>query len=300
MTTEGPKVKINGLTTVYRENYKTYKTYKSGKYTGPVSIGDNEYYDEPYAIEKYVNRKKNGDIIEKVEKGVPGIMKYDNDDVYVGYFRRYPDGKGTMTYANGDVYDGEWHEGSRRGKGILTTANGNVYDGEWISDWGEMSVIFRGKSKDGVSVFLSPKESSYTFPDGTTFNKKTGAKTGVLTLPNGKKLRITGLVLDPNAPDTSTNNNERVISLQAMTYNVLKKNPGVLYETLENIDEKKKENVVKLLGYIQEEERARKQEEERARKQEEQKTKGEQTGSGQRKKTNKKRTKRRSTHRKRK
>lgn len=305
MTTPGPIVKINGLTTRYYKN-KPVKMlngdyYISGKYTGPIATGNSEYYDDPYAIEDYENKNKKGVVIEKVEKGVKGKMEYENGDVYVGYFRRHPDGKGTMTYSNGDVYDGEWHEGTRRGKGKMTTANGNVYDGEWRSDPSKMNgVIFRGKTKDGVSVFLSSKEISYTFPDDTTFNKKPGAKTGVLTLQNKKKLKIPGLLLDPNSPDTNTNNNEGVVSLQAMARHVLKTNPGVLHETLENIGEKEKENVVKLLGYIQEEEGLlKKKSKEELKKKEEQKTKGEQTGSGKRK-TNKKRTKRRSTHRKRK
>jgi hypothetical protein len=31
-------------------------------------------------------------------------------------------------------YEGEWNQGRRHGKGILTFANGDCYDGEWEND----------------------------------------------------------------------------------------------------------------------------------------------------------------------
>ena len=36
-----------------------------------------------------------------------------------------------MTFANGDVYDGEWKDSKRHGKGKMTSAVGDVYDGKW-------------------------------------------------------------------------------------------------------------------------------------------------------------------------
>merc|ERR1711990_1073570 len=43
-------------------------------------------------------------------------------------------GKWKCTYANGDVYDGDFKDGNFHGKGTYTWANGNVYVGEWKDD----------------------------------------------------------------------------------------------------------------------------------------------------------------------
>ena len=60
---------------------------------------------------------------------------YANGDIYEGEYR---DGKrnghGIYTFANGAVYDGEWLDGKFSGHGVLTYANGDVYDGEWLED----------------------------------------------------------------------------------------------------------------------------------------------------------------------
>jgi len=40
------------------------------------------------------------------------------------------DGTGTLTYANGDHYDGEWHDGKPDGQGSFTTSS-EVISGEW-------------------------------------------------------------------------------------------------------------------------------------------------------------------------
>ena len=40
-----------------------------------------------------------------------------------------------MTHANGDVYQGEWHEGKAQGYGVFVDAKkGNMYDGMWKND----------------------------------------------------------------------------------------------------------------------------------------------------------------------
>ncbi|MBK8428971.1 MAG: caspase family protein [Saprospiraceae bacterium] len=51
---------------------------------------------------------------------------------YVGEFKNeLPHGIGACTYANGDLYDGEWIEGAFGGKGALTLRDGTVVDGFW-------------------------------------------------------------------------------------------------------------------------------------------------------------------------
>lgn len=43
-------------------------------------------------------------------------------------------GNGTCSYANGDVYTGEWNEGKKHGKGEMLWADGQKYDGSWEYD----------------------------------------------------------------------------------------------------------------------------------------------------------------------
>ena len=45
-----------------------------------------------------------------------------------------PEGRGTMVFASGDMYEGQWLAGERQGRGKLTNATGNVYEGEWAKD----------------------------------------------------------------------------------------------------------------------------------------------------------------------
>lgn len=56
-----------------------------------------------------------------------------------------PHGQGTMKYHQGDVYEGEWHEGNQSGQGKLLYANGDVYEG----------TFFEGSS-DGEGVLTCP------------------------------------------------------------------------------------------------------------------------------------------------
>ena len=45
-----------------------------------------------------------------------------------------PHGKGTMTWDNGDVYDGQWRYGKMSGEGTITWYDGTSYTGNWRSD----------------------------------------------------------------------------------------------------------------------------------------------------------------------
>ena len=61
-----------------------------------------------------------------------GTYTYADGDIYVGEFK---DGKrhgqGTYTFANGDKYVGEFKDGEEHGQGIYTFANGSKYVGEY-------------------------------------------------------------------------------------------------------------------------------------------------------------------------
>lgn len=59
-------------------------------------------------------------------------------DRYEGSFKTgYPDGRGTYTWANGEIYDGQWEQGKRNGVGEFTyTEDGKVAfkSGIWEDD----------------------------------------------------------------------------------------------------------------------------------------------------------------------
>lgn len=70
-------------------------------------------------------------------------------DKYEGAFRRgFPHGRGTYTWANGDVYTGQWRNGMRHGRGtFISQENGEItkQSGAWVND------SFLGK--DGAAAF---------------------------------------------------------------------------------------------------------------------------------------------------
>jgi hypothetical protein len=73
-------------------------------------------------------------ILHATESSSLGInQNCSNTAIYQGQFNIYGerDGQGTMTWSNGDVYEGEFFNGTRHGQGTLTFANGSEYVGCW-------------------------------------------------------------------------------------------------------------------------------------------------------------------------
>jgi hypothetical protein len=87
-------------------------------------VGTGTYkYGENNSV--YVGKLVNGD------KEGKGILTWSNGDKYVGMFTKgHATGLGTLTSQN-KVYDGMWKNGFRHGKGKETKPNGDSYDGEW-------------------------------------------------------------------------------------------------------------------------------------------------------------------------
>ena len=83
-----------------------------------------------------------------------------------------PEGRGTMVYASGNMYEGQWLAGRQAGEGRCTFATGNVYEGSYKED------KKHGKGKE-------------TFPDGMVQvncydqNQKVGL--GVFWSADGRK-----------------------------------------------------------------------------------------------------------------
>ena len=77
----------------------------------------------------------NSDGSSTVRLNGQGTIDYDGD-VFTGQLDgdggRH--GKGTMVYANGDKYEGEWYCHEKNGKGTMVYANGDKYEGDWQSE----------------------------------------------------------------------------------------------------------------------------------------------------------------------
>ena len=64
-----------------------------------------------------------------------GTMTYANGQKYVGQWKdgMYY-GQGTYTYASGAKYVGQWKDDQRSGQGTMIYANGEKYVGQWRND----------------------------------------------------------------------------------------------------------------------------------------------------------------------
>lgn len=67
-------------------------------------------------------------------------------------------GKGRMTHANGDIYQGEWVDGKANGMGVFVDTNGSMYEGMWQDDqqhgygtesWNYNKIKFTGEFIEG-------------------------------------------------------------------------------------------------------------------------------------------------------
>ena len=80
-----------------------------------------------------------------------GTITYASGASYVGEWQNNQrNGQGTETYPNGDVYVGEWKDNKRNGQGTITYVNGATYVGE-----------FKDDKRNGQGTF--------TFADGPTY-----------------------------------------------------------------------------------------------------------------------------------
>lgn len=58
-----------------------------------------------------------------------------------------PHGKGVFTFANGDVYDGEWRNGQKHGHGVYKQGN-TTFEGEFVND-----------KRNGPGVLTGPNQN---------------------------------------------------------------------------------------------------------------------------------------------
>ncbi|MGJ3250584.1 MAG: pentapeptide repeat-containing protein [Elainellaceae cyanobacterium] len=99
---------------------------------------------------------------------------YENGTEFYGEFSgNVPaDGRGTMIFANGDRYDGEYRDGRRNGCGTFTFDNGRQYVGQFENDQFEGIGIWTLETGDRyIGEFQANKchgEGTFQFTDGSS------------------------------------------------------------------------------------------------------------------------------------
>ena len=100
---------------------------------------------------------------------------YDDGRVYTGQRngKGKIEGKGLMTWPNGDRYDGMWKKGMQDGEGTYYWANGLVYSGEWKKNYIKGHGTFRfpnGNVMEGDWTAMGTGTGSLVWPDGTRYD----------------------------------------------------------------------------------------------------------------------------------
>ena len=111
---------------------------------------------------KYVLGYKRGVVISE-QQSTEGCIKGNCEN-----------GKGTMKYANGSVYTGQWKDGKRNGKGTHKWPDGSSYTGQWkdnhINGEGTYKnkdgTVYNGQWKDGKP----DGQGTYTNINGVKFS----------------------------------------------------------------------------------------------------------------------------------
>ena len=101
-----------------------------------------------------------------------GTVTFASGNKYVGEYRNGKrNGQGTFTFANGDKHVGEWRDDKRNGQGTYTDANGNKHVGEYRDDKrnGQGTFTFADGNKH-VGEYRDDKRNGqgiFTFANGT-------------------------------------------------------------------------------------------------------------------------------------
>lgn len=122
----------------------------------------------------YVNGKKHGEgefwtkefhFTGNFQNGVPfgpGELNFYGKGTFKGAFLGdYDKGKGTIIYANGDKYIGNWSNYMKTGKGKLIMSNRNIYDGYFKNDMfdGEGVLFIKEDQKQIEGNWANGKEN---------------------------------------------------------------------------------------------------------------------------------------------
>ena len=85
------------------------------------------------------------------------------ESVYEGEYRDgKKNGRGSQTWAGGQIYEGEWRNGKRHGLGTMTWANGQRYEGEWRDHLPNgQGICIDAEVRDGDMAYAHRYEGSW-------------------------------------------------------------------------------------------------------------------------------------------
>jgi len=104
---------------------------------------------------------------------------YGNGDTYQGEMRlegpnQLKEGTGKMTYANGDIYDGQWLDNKKNGLGKMTYAAGKVEEGIWENNEQIAFFTYETKTGDFTGTGTIEYSSVGTYVGDIKYGKKHG------------------------------------------------------------------------------------------------------------------------------
>ena len=123
----------------------------------------------------YSDSEYNGQIKDGKRNG-KGIMSWNNGDIYQGEFKDgYRHGKGIYKYNTGAIYNGEWNMGFAEGLGIMKYTD-SYYEGEWKKDKrnGKGKMIWTDENGKGIIIYEGEFKDGYRHGKGICKYKKTG------------------------------------------------------------------------------------------------------------------------------
>lgn len=101
-------------------------------------------------------------------RGSYGVLRFEGN-----HTNGRRSGIGTMTWANGDSYVGEWANGQRTGTGTMRWVNGTTYTGGWAGDQRVgrgVSTLRNGLTYDGMWSADKPNgPGTLGFPNGGSY-----------------------------------------------------------------------------------------------------------------------------------
>ncbi len=134
-------------------------------------------------------------------------------------------GQGTMTYADGGTYVGQWKDGKYHGQGTYTVADGEKYVGEW---------------KDGNMH----GQGTMTYADGSTYvgQWKDGNRDGHGTLTEADGIKIVGQwrnnLQEIDVPDIFPAHSNSSVTNMFTNKPMSKENKEILKKALEDMSSK--------------------------------------------------------------
>lgn len=126
-----------------------------------TNVNDDGIYELP-----------NGDVYEgwMIKDGDKDIRQgngrcvYRDGRLFIGEFSNDQEKIGTMTYPNGDIYNGEFLDGLRDGLGVMTSANGSyIYEGRWCHDKKHGIAKLRNRENIWIGRFFDDKMTGGLF-----------------------------------------------------------------------------------------------------------------------------------------